>query len=178
MSVWDANEIIDRFMTVRPPWTRRCHIVPRPLLKTEREHLGQGRVAPGEQSPGATRPKGPTPQGPAAVRLLVQYIKGGGLQLRPVGSRQSPRSIKPQVICLSDRPRGGCRGGRRGSRAGYIGSSRGCGARFRNRGAGRSYRLTQRSILVTQTPGTSRDEQQGRRNRRQAGCRFHQPTAP
>jgi len=88
MSVGDINEIIERFMTVRPPWTRRCHIVPRPLLKTEREHLGQGR---------------PQSARPLSVSSLSISREGGysyGLSARGnLRDQSNPRSF----VCLTDR---------------------------------------------------------------------------
>jgi hypothetical protein len=77
------------------------------------------------------------------------------------------KSIRP------DRPR------RRydGTRAVYAGNGRGGGASFQSRSAGQSNRITRWSVLAMQS-ATSRDQEQGRDNRRQAECPFHQPTPP
>ncbi len=83
------------------------------------------------------------------------------------GWRIFKRSIRP------DRP---CRRYHR-TRAGHARDGRGGGASFESRSAGQSNRITRWSILAMQS-ATSRNQEQGRDNRRQAECPFHQPTPP
>ena len=145
-----------------------------------RKGLGKARQRKLDEHKLDARPTFDQPGPGLVARLRIRAIEPREADSRPSphpraenqldslgGWRIFKRSIRP------DRPR------RRyyGTRAGHAGDGRGGGASFQGGSAGQSNRITRWSVLAMQS-ATSRDQEQGRDNRRQAECPFHQPTPP